>query len=207
MEAKRKHVLENIGNKHFPNFIRRLHSKSSSNSSLNNQSSSTSANQQFSPVDQQDYSFMDFKFKGILGEGRSGKMLLCEFYGDTIALKSVDLSKAPSYILKEMQKETSISLICYGYYGGGMSFVIGLTIVGTMLSDQKITEQQKSRAIKGLEAIHKHGTILYNDIWEENILINDKGALYLIDFGMASWKNTKKKRSFSTRNSSNYLNC
>ncbi|UZO29430.1 uncharacterized protein OCT59_022906 [Rhizophagus irregularis] len=24
MEAKRKHVLENIGNKHFPNFIRRV---------------------------------------------------------------------------------------------------------------------------------------------------------------------------------------
>ncbi|RGB22459.1 hypothetical protein C1646_730567 [Rhizophagus diaphanus] len=59
-----------------------------------------------------------------------------------------------------------------------------------MLSDQKITEQQKSRAMKGLEAIHKHG-ILHNDIWEENILIND---IYLIDFGMVSWAGTKKKR-------------
>ncbi|UZO22019.1 uncharacterized protein OCT59_014396 [Rhizophagus irregularis] len=187
----------------------RSNSKSSSSSSLNNQASSTSANQQsfsITPVDQQDYSFTDFKFKGILGEGRSGKTLLCEFRGDTIALKSVDLSKAPSYVLKEMQKEVEMykdladiqgkyipKLVCYGYYGGGMSFVIGLTIVGTMLSDQKITEQQKSRAIKGLEAIHKHG-ILHNDIREENILINDKGALYLIDFGMASREDTKKKR-------------
>ncbi|GBC35378.2 kinase-like domain-containing protein [Rhizophagus irregularis DAOM 181602=DAOM 197198] len=126
-------------------------------------------------IHQQDYSFMDFKFKGILGEGRSGKMLLCEFRGNTITLERRLVEGSI----------TSISLVCYGYYGGGMSFVIGLTIVGTMLSDQKITEQQKSRAIKGLEAIHKHG-ILYNDIWEENILINDKGALYLIDFGMAS---------------------
>ncbi|RIA96359.1 hypothetical protein C1645_733356 [Glomus cerebriforme] len=103
-----------------------------------------------------------------------------------ITLKSVDLSKVPSYVLKEMQKEVEIykdladiqgkyipKLVCYGYYGEGISFVIGLTIVGTMLSDQKITEQQKSRAIKGLEVIHKHG-ILHNDIWEENILINDK---------------------------------
>ncbi|GES87679.1 kinase-like domain-containing protein [Rhizophagus clarus] len=187
----------------------RSHSKSSSSSSLNNQASSTSANQQSSsitPVDQQNLSFTDFKFKGILGEGRSGKTLLCEFRGDMIALKSVDLSKAPSYVLEEMQKEVEIykdladiqgkyipKLICYGYYGGGMSFVIGLTIVGTMLSDQKITEQQKSRAIKGLEAIHKHG-ILHNDIREENILINDKGVLYLIDFGMASREDTKKKR-------------
>ncbi|PKC50142.1 hypothetical protein RhiirA1_487250 [Rhizophagus irregularis] len=38
-------------------------------------------------IHQQDYSFMDFKFKGILGEGRSGKMLLCEFRGNTITLE------------------------------------------------------------------------------------------------------------------------
>ncbi|GBC09904.1 hypothetical protein RclHR1_00920022 [Rhizophagus clarus] len=193
----------------------RSHSKSSSSSSLNNQASSTSTNQQSSsafgasnnpPVDQEKFSFTDFKFKGILGEGRSGKTLLCEFRGETIALKSVDLSKAPPYVLEEMQKEVEIykdladiqgkyipKLVCYGYYGGGMSFVIGLTIVGTMLSDQKITEQQKSRAIKGLEAIHKHG-ILHNDIREENILINDNDDIYLIDFGMASREDTKKKR-------------
>ncbi|UZO11537.1 uncharacterized protein OCT59_003101 [Rhizophagus irregularis] len=188
----------------------RSHSKSSSNSSLNQQqSSSTFANQQSSSntsVKQNNYSFSDFKFKSILGEGRSGKTLLCEFRGDMIALKSADLSKAPSYVLKEMQKEVEIykdladiqgkyipKLICYGYYGRGMSFVIGLTIVGTMLSDHKITKRQRSRAIKGLEAIHKHG-ILHNDIREKNILINDNGDIYLIDFGMASREDTKKKR-------------
>jgi hypothetical protein len=149
----------------------RSHSKSSSNSSLNNQASSSFADKQSSsniPVDQQNYSFTDFKFKSILGEGRSGKTLLCEFRGEMIALKSVDLSKAPSYILEEMQKEVEIykdladiqgkyipKLICYGYYGGGMSFVIGMTIVGTSLSEQKIKKRQKTRAIKGLEAIHK----------------------------------------------------
>ena len=74
-----------------------------------------------------------------------------------------------------------------------MSFVIGLTIVGTMLSDHKITKRQRSRAIKGLEAIHKHG-ILHNDIREENILINDNGVIFLIDFGIASRADTKKKR-------------
>ena len=159
-----------------------------------------------SPPNQQNFSFADFKFKSILGEGRSGKTLLCTFRDDTIALKSVDLSKASPYVLEEMQKEVEIykdladiqgkyipKLICYGYYGGGMSFVIGLTIVGTMLSDQKITKRQRSRAIKGLEAIHKHG-ILHNDIREENILINDNGDIYLIDFGMASREDTKKKR-------------
>src|SRR5205814_285074 len=158
----------------------------SSSSSLNNQASSSFADKQSSSNisgDQQNYSFTDFKFKGILGEGRSEKTLLCEFRGEMIALKSVDLSKAPPYVLEEMQKEVEIykeladiqgkyipKLICYGYYGGGMSFVIGMTIVGTTLSKHIIKKRQKSRAIKGLEAIHKHG-ILHNDIREENVLI------------------------------------
>ncbi|RGB33993.1 hypothetical protein C1646_703237 [Rhizophagus diaphanus] len=59
-----------------------------------------------------------------------------------------------------------------------MSFVIG--IVDTTLSEYKITKRQRSRAIKGLEAVHKH-SILHNDIREENILINDNGDVYLPD--------------------------
>jgi serine/threonine protein kinase len=74
-----------------------------------------------------------------------------------------------------------------------MSFVIGMTIVGTSLSEQKIKKQQKTRVIKRLESIHKHG-ILHNDIQEENILINNNDDIYLIDFGIASRKDTKKKR-------------
>jgi serine/threonine protein kinase len=95
--------------------------------------------------------------------------------------------------LADIQGKYIPKLVCYGYYGGGMSFVIGMTIVGTSLSEQKIKKRQKTRAIKGLEAIHKHG-ILHNDIREENILINDNGDIYLIDFGMASREDTKKKR-------------
>jgi serine/threonine protein kinase len=165
------------------------------------------------PVDQQNFSFTDFKFKK-LGEGRSGKPLLCEFRGDMIALKSVDLSKA----LEEMQKEVEIykdladiqgkyipKLVCYGYYGGGMSFVIGVTIVGTTLSERKITKQQRTKALKGLEAIHKHG-ILHNDIREENILTNDNGDIYLIDFGMASRADTKKKRKLFEEEQLKYSN-
>jgi serine/threonine protein kinase len=95
--------------------------------------------------------------------------------------------------LADIQGKYIPKLICYGYYGGGMSFVIGMTIVGTLLSEQKIKKRQKTRAIKGLEAIHNHG-ILHNDIREENILINDNGDVYLIDFRMASWEDTKKKR-------------
>ncbi|RIA85911.1 kinase-like domain-containing protein, partial [Glomus cerebriforme] len=149
-------------------------------------------------VKQNNYSFSDFKFKSILGKERSEKTLICEFHEDMIALKSADLSKTPSYVLKEMQKEVEIyknladiqgkyipKLICYGYYRGGISFIIGMTIVGTSLSEQKIKKQQKTKAIKRLEVIHKHG-ILHNDIQKKNILINDNGDIYQIDFRMAS---------------------
>ncbi|GBC44808.2 kinase-like domain-containing protein [Rhizophagus irregularis DAOM 181602=DAOM 197198] len=204
IEAKRKHVLENMGEETFPEFyqtnkggdvIQQIYNYMGGNelrySILTTYDNHyTFANQQLSSntsVKQNNYSFSDFKFKSILGEGRSGKTLLCEFRGDMIALKSADLSKAPSCVLEEMQKEVEIykdladiqgkyipKLVCYGYYGG---------------------ETAKDKAIKGLEAIYKHG-ILHNDIREENILINDKGALYLIDFGMASREDTKKKRKF-----------
>ncbi|RIA85514.1 hypothetical protein C1645_830666 [Glomus cerebriforme] len=156
IEAKRKHVLEDMGEQTFSEFYNiskgkdviqqiynymggnelryenpkspkpqvlvpahgdnnsctfQSHSKSSSSSSLNNQAFNIFANQQsFSntPVDQQNYSFMDFKFKSILGEGQSGKTLLCEFHNEIIALKSVNLSNVLLYILKEMQKEVKI---------------------------------------------------------------------------------------------------
>ena len=75
--------------------------------------------------------------------------------------------------LADIQGKYIPKLVCYEYYGGGMSFVIGMTIASTTLNDHKIMKWQRLRAIKGLEAIHKHG-ILYNDIREENILINDK---------------------------------
>ena len=80
-----------------------------------------------------------------------------------------------------------------------------MTIVSTSLSEQKIKKWQKTRAIKGLEAIHKYG-ILHNDIREENILINDDGDVYLIDFGMASREDTKKKRKLFEEEHLKYSN-
>src|SRR5436305_1056272 len=96
-----------------------------------------------------------------------------------------------------MQKEVEIykvlKYIPKLVYMGGTSNVIGMTNVGTTLSEHKLTKRQRSKANKGLEAIHKHG-VLHNDIREENILINDNDDVYLIDFEMASQADTKKKR-------------
>jgi predicted Ser/Thr protein kinase len=145
----------------------------------------------------QDLSFADFKYKSILGQGRSGKTLLCEFRGNTIALKCTDLSKNP-HVLEEMQQEVNIykilsdiqgihipNLLCYGFYGG-MYYAIGMTLVGSALNNYKrITERQRVMGLLALNAIHDRG-VLHNDIREENILLDDTNdVVYLIDFGMS----------------------
>ncbi|CAG8525632.1 4526_t:CDS:2 [Funneliformis mosseae] len=142
--------------------------------------SSTNEKRQTPPI--QNLSFADFKYKSILGQGRSGKTLLCEFRGNTIALKCADLSKTP-HILKEMQQEVNIykilsdiqgihisNLLCYGFY-----------------------ERQRVMGLLALNAIHDRG-VLHNDIREENILLDDTNdVVYLIDFGMARYHCDAKK--------------
>ncbi|GET04664.1 kinase-like domain-containing protein [Rhizophagus clarus] len=186
--------------------VLRSHSKLSSYQVPDNQSPSSHTQTYNVSVEQQKFSFADFKFQSILGEGRSGKTLRCEYRGNTIALKSADLSKTLPDVLKEMKKEVEIykvladvqgkcipKLICYGYYCGGMSFVIGLSIVGTPLGDHTLTKQQKTKTLKALKKIHDHG-VLHNDVREENILVDDNGDVFLIDFGMASREDFHKNR-------------
>ncbi|CAB4425760.1 unnamed protein product [Rhizophagus irregularis] len=62
----------------------RPRTKSSSDNSSGSSSSSILYKGQ---KNNQNLSFIDFKFNGILGQGRSGKTLKCEFRGNTIALK------------------------------------------------------------------------------------------------------------------------
>ena len=54
-------------------------SDASSSQSVNQQTTSGTSVYHQSPPNQQNFSFADFKFKSILGEGRSVKMLFCTF--------------------------------------------------------------------------------------------------------------------------------
>ncbi|RGB38958.1 hypothetical protein C1646_804915 [Rhizophagus diaphanus] len=178
--------------------------KSSFNNSLGSLSSSTLYKSQ---MNNQNFSFMDFKFNDILGQGRSGKTLKCEFQENTIALKCTDLWKSLPNILKEMQNEVKIyqilssiqgefipKLMCYGYYEGGMCYIIGTSFIGTALTNYKhITERQRVMGLYALNAIHSKG-VLHNDIQAENILLsNINDNVYLIDFGMSSYHYNVKK--------------
>ena len=166
-------------NKEYEPVSKRLRSSKTNNKSSSNSSNSSSNTLQKNPKgkSKQDLSFMDFKFNDcMLGEGRSGKTLQCEFRGITIALKCTDLWKSPPYILKEMHNEVNIyqilstiqrvyipELVCYGYYGGGMCYVIGTAFVGTPLTNYKyITERQRLMALLALNAIHSKGLLHKN---------------------------------------------
>ncbi|CAI2181050.1 15932_t:CDS:2, partial [Funneliformis geosporum] len=136
-------------------------------------------------ITEQDFDVAEFKLKSLLGYGQTGGTYQCEFYGQAIALKALNLYKNSRFFYK-LQNEIEIykrltkiqgmyipKLVCYGYYGGGMGYIIGTTIVGTMLRLHKIEQRQKSNALKALKIIHSHN-ILHNDIREENILVNEK---------------------------------
>ncbi|CAB4404884.1 unnamed protein product [Rhizophagus irregularis] len=159
--------------------------------------------QDYNRITEQDFDFSEFKFKSFLGCGQTGGTYACEFYGQIIALKVLNLYKN-SQFLNQMQKEIEIykllskiqeiyipKLVCYGYYEIG--YVMGTTIVGTKLSFHKIEQWQKNKALRALEIIHSHN-ILHNDIREENILINEKNNIYIIDFGKSI--KTDKKNLF-----------
>ena len=65
-----------------------------------------------------------------------------------------------------------------------MGYFMCVTIVGTTLNHHRIDCNQRDMAFKALRAIHSH-SILHNDIREENILVNDKGEIHIIDFGLS----------------------
>lgn len=61
-----------------------------------------------------------------------------------------------------------------------MSFVMGMTIVGTLLNHHRIDKWLKNKVIMTLKKVHEYN-ILHNDIHKENILIDEKGYVYLLD--------------------------
>jgi hypothetical protein len=160
----------------------------------------------------------EFKFECSLGYGQTGCTYRCKFYEQTLTLKTLDLYKNRRFfsnmqheikiyqLLSKIQGKYIPKLVCYGYYGGGMGYVMGMTIVGTMLSFHKIEKWQKNQALRALKIIYSNN-ILHNDIRKENILVNDEGNIFFIDFGMSII--TDKKKLFRQEKSelSRLLNC
>ena len=166
---------------------------SSSRGSSSGTSGKTSRKQN---MEAQSFKYGDFKYISILSAGENKKVLECEFYGKPIVLKCTDLSKKPNCqdellneveiyrVLAKLQGIYIPELLFYGDLANGMSFVMGLNIVGTTLCQHKINRWQKKQALTALKKIHDCN-VLHNDIREENILVDERGYIYLTDFGMS----------------------
>ena len=87
-------------------------------------------------------------------------------------MKGTDLTKKPKCV-DELLNEVEIykvlaklqgiyipELLFYGNVANGMSFVVGMTIVGTTLGHHKIDRRLKNRAIDALKKVHRYNMTL-----------------------------------------------
>jgi hypothetical protein len=107
-------------------------------------------------IQERTYGYKDIKLEGILGSGQTGRTFKAIICGEPVAMKSIDLFKEANLlrkikreiiiyqILTEIQGRYISKLVCYGYYGYGMGYFMGVTMVGTKLYHHRIDCNQRN---------------------------------------------------------------
>ena len=67
-------------------------------------------------------------------------------------------------------------------------YCIGFSLCGTV--PKALSESQKQSVLSSIDAMHNRENI-HNDIKKENILVDENGMVYLIDFGFATLNSCK----------------
>ncbi|CAG8531054.1 1127_t:CDS:2, partial [Ambispora gerdemannii] len=130
-------------------FSQSLGSDSSYHNQQGSRDQSSGDQDSITGMEEQTYGYKDFKLEGILGCGQTGRTFRARFHGESIAMKVIDLYKEAD-LLHKIRKEIEIyknlvkiqgiyipKLVCHGYYGYGMGYFMGTTIVGTTLNKHK----------------------------------------------------------------------
>ena len=134
------------------------------------------------------FALEDFSLQSALKSGRT------KVYYDAnnqLALKAIDLWKQHR-MLTNLQNEVQIyglladlqvkcipKLVLHGYWEGGM-YCLGLSLCGTV--PKELSDSQKQSLLSTIDAIHDRG-IIHNKVTANNILVDESGKVYLIDFG------------------------
>jgi predicted Ser/Thr protein kinase len=166
-------------------------SAETTNLTSDNDHDSASIQEDSTAPNESDFALEDFHIKSILGYGRT------KVYYDAknqLALKAIDLWKQPN-MLSELQHEIQIygmledlqgkcipRVVLHGYWEGGL-YCIGFSLCGAVPTT--LSESQKQSVLSTLDAVHNRG-IIHNDIRKENLLVDENGTVYLIDFGFAT---------------------
>jgi predicted Ser/Thr protein kinase len=146
-----------------------------------------------------DFALEDFNIKSVLGMGRTKVYYEAK---NQLALKAIDLWKQ-SHMLAELHNEIKMyrllsdlqgrfipKLLLHGYWEGGL-YCIGFSLCGTVPTS--LSESQKQTVLSTIDTIHDRG-IIHNDIKKENILVDENGMVYLIDFGFATLNSCEDAR-------------
>jgi predicted Ser/Thr protein kinase len=138
-----------------------------------------------------EYALEDFSINSVLGYGRTKVYYEAK---NQLALKAIDLWKQPNMLLElrheiqmyrmlsDLQGKSIPRLVLHGYWEGGL-YCIGFSLCGTV--PDALSESQKQSLLSTLDTIHNRG-IMHNDIKKENILVDENGTVFLIDFGFAT---------------------
>jgi serine/threonine protein kinase len=135
----------------------------------------------------------EFKFNVLLGEGRT-KVYLDKYKSQSVALKVADISKHRN-LLSELLNEISIydqllelqgsripTLVCHGYIE---DILYGVCISPCGIIPGRLDDRQRITLLETLDFIHHLG-ILHNDLKRENLLVDEFGSPFIIDFGFAT---------------------
>jgi len=134
----------------------------------------------------------------VLGEGLCGFVSQGRLRGQVVAVKCVDALNSAALVphlqneafvlghMKELQGECIPILYDAGFWQGGLVFVLAMSVIrGKHPIRGEQSPQSKASAVRALKAIHARG-VAHGDIREDNILVEESGKVWFIDFGMST---------------------